>query len=293
MTANKLLFPAAAFALALALHGCGDEGATAKKQTTAPEPEESAPAAQDEGPTVAVVNGIAIPASRIPFYFPSARGAVLNEQQRLAVIENMINSELIHQRAKEEGVAEELRQELIVAEQTVLGRAYVQRFLEKNPVSEEDVAGKYETLRREFEGKNEYRVAHILVADETLAKELLEKVRAEPESFADAARENSQDTGSAQNGGELSWVAPGNLVKPFSDAMQKTGRGEIHPAAVQTNFGWHIIRVDDIRPLSVPPLDEQMRNQLRQQAQAEKVNTHLKSLAEQATIERKTTPQPQ
>lgn len=277
-----------AASLALVLAGCGEGGGAQTKTADG----EQTPAAQTSGEdanskTVAVVNGVSIPESRIEFYAPSQQAAAnLQGPQRLAVIENMINSELISQQARKAGVAEQVRQQLVVAEQTVLGRAYVTKFLEDNPVSDADIDKVYDDLRKEFEGRNEYRTAHILVDDEDKAKELLAQIKEAPDSFADLARDNSKDTGSAQNGGDLDWVSPANLVRPFAEAMEKTAKGEVHPEAVQTQFGWHIIRVDDIRPTQVPAMDDQMRAQLRQQAQAEKITAHLQALAEQAQIER-------
>lgn len=286
-------------ALAFVAAGCGEEDKTAKSGGGAAKPAAVKPAdadkkpaaaanvadaaAADDGEIVAIVNGVSIPESRIASYADVA-GAI-PQGQRQAIIENMINSELIAQRAEKDGLREGLRQQIIIAEQHVLGRAYVTRFLENNPVGEDEVAALYDSLAQGADA-GEYNVAHILVDDEGRANALLAQVLAAPDSFAALAAEHSKDPGSAPNGGVLGWMPPGGLVPPFAEAMQKTAKGKIHPEVVKTDFGWHIIRVDDIRESNFPPLDDQIRGQLRQRAQAQKVADHLQELANNAEIER-------
>ena len=267
------------FTLALLAAGCGNNG-------DAPTSANTADTNGDDGTAVAIVNGASIPESRLASYASAAQVAGgLQGEQRLAIIENMINSELISQQAQKDGMREELREQLIIAEQTVLGRAYITRFLDDNPITEADIDALYESLTQGADA-SEYNVAHILVDDEGQANALLAQVLAAPDSFGEVAAENSKDPGSAQNGGNIGWIAPGSLVPPFAEAMQKTPKGKIYPEVVQTNFGWHIILVEDIRAASIPPLDDQLRGQLRQQAQAQKVQAHLQELADAATIER-------
>ena len=268
-------------ALALVAAGCGGEESSGKTNGG----KESAAANNTSAgePAVAIVNGVRIPESRINQYIPAA-GDIQGEQ-RLAVIENMISSELIAQQAEKDGMRDSLRQQIIIAEQTVLGRAYITKFLTDNPVSEADIVALYDTLTQGA-GASEYNVAHILVEDEGMANAFLAQILAAPDSFADIATEHSKDPGSAQNGGVLGWVSPGGLVPPFAEAMQKTAKGKIYPEVVKTDYGWHIIRVDDIREADLPALDDQIRGQLRQQAQAQKVTDHLRTLTEAAEIER-------
>ncbi|MGI9337214.1 MAG: peptidylprolyl isomerase [Gammaproteobacteria bacterium] len=282
---HKTLLIVAAFALVAA--GCGEQPDTAStgggdKPSQAADATTTTAAANGEK-AVAVVNGVRIPESRIAQY-ASAAGDI-PEGQRLAIIENIINSELISQQAQKNGLREELSQQIIIAEQTVLGRAYITKFLDANPVDEADLVALYETLTQGANA-NEYNVAHILVDDEAQANALLAQVLASPDAFAKLATTHSKDPGSAQNGGVLGWIPPGSLVPPFAEAMQKTGKGKTYPEVVKTDFGWHIIRVDDIREADIPPLDDQIRGQLRQQAQAQKVAAHLQELADAAEIER-------
>lgn len=267
-------------ALALVAAGCGRDDAKTANNTAG---DNTTTAASGDEKAVAIVNGVSIPESRITSYAAVAAGQ-LQDSQRQAIIENMINSELISQQAAKEGMRESLRQQIIIAEQTVLGRAYVTKFLEDNPVSDADISALYETLTQ-GSGK-EYEAAHILVDNEGEANALLAQVLAAPDSFSQLAADNSKDPGSAQNSGSIGWVTPGGLVPPFAEAMQKTGKGKIHPEVVKTDFGWHIIRVDDIRDASFPPLDDQLRGQLRQQAQAQKITEHLEGLVNAAKIER-------
>lgn len=272
-------------ALALAAAGCGrDDNETAKaKSTNGDAAATTSAAAADDGKAVAVVNGVSIPESRITSYAAVAAGQ-LQDGQRVAIIENMINSELIAQQAAKDGMREELRQQIIIAEQTVLGRAYITKFLADNPVSDDDITALYDSLTQG--NASEYNTAHILVDNEAQANALLAQVLAAPDTFGDLAAGNSKDPGSAQNGGDIGWVSPGGLVPPFAEAMAKTAKGKIHPEVVKTDFGWHIILVKDIRDATLPPLDDQLRGQLRQQAQAQKITEHLKALADSAKIER-------
>lgn len=267
-------------ALALVAAGCGRDDAKTANNTAG---DNTTTAASGDEKAVAIVNGVSIPESRIGYYVQELGGSI-PEGQRQAVIDNIIQSEVISQQAEKDGMREDLRQQLIVSEQRVLGRAYVTKFLEGNPVTEADISALYETLTQGAD--KEYETAHILVEDEGQANALLAQVLATPDSFSQLAADNSKDPGSAQNSGSIGWVSPGGLVPPFAEAMQKTGKGKIYPEVVKTDFGWHIIRVDDIREANIPPLDDQIRGQLRQQATAQKIVAHIKELSDAAKIER-------
>ena len=238
------------------------------------------------GKTLIVVNGMAIPESRIAAY--SQEGKEINEEERELLIKNIITSELIFQAAKSKGMdsKESMRQQLAVAEQSILGRAYAAQFLENNPVLDEEVKAKYDELLQQFSGQLEYDAAHILVDEEEETKELLAILKKSPDKFSALAKEHSKDPGSAQNGGKLGWASPAGLVPPFAEAMQKTPNGEIYPEPVKTNFGWHIIFVADSRSLPPPPLDEKLKENLQQAIRAEGFSAHLDELREKATIER-------
>ena len=230
---------------------------------------------------VAEVNGVPVSELRISIYTPAAAGA-----DRQTILDNIISSELIAQAARKAGMDSrpEIAEQLQIAEQTVLGRAYTLDFIENNPVSEDDVAQRYEEMKSEIADTNEYRTAHILVEDESLAKDLYAQVAEDGAQFAELAKQHSLDTGSAANGGELGWTDPRALVPEYSDAMQNTAPGELAAAPVRTQFGWHIIRVDEKRPITPPTLNDELRHNLEQSIRAEMFSVHLKTLRDNADI---------
>lgn len=262
------------FSTVLFAAGCVDENKSAEGDSYSVE---------GKGRIIAVVNGSEIPELRISVYSP-----VAGAQPPEAVLENIISSELIMQAARKQGMHKmpDISEQLKIAEQSVLGGAYTQNFIATHPVSEETVAARYEELRQSLEGQNEYRTAHILVEDEALAKDLHAQISADGGKFAALAGEHSIDAGSARQGGELGWTEPRALVPEYAAAMQQTEPGALAPAPVQTQFGWHIIRVDEKRPLSVPALDGELRHNIEQSVRAEMFSQHLEELRTAAEIVR-------
>lgn len=245
---------------------------------------DSSSAVSSGGDIVAVVNGVELPASRITVYTQSPS---VSDEQRQQIIDNMIISEIISQEAEKQGFADKqiVRDKIAVARQEALARAYATDFLDKYPVDEARQEELYKEFLDQLSGNQEYEVAHILVEDEEKAKELLKEITAAPAKFAALAKENSADPGSAADGGKLGWVSAAALVPEFAEAMQTLDKGEISTAPVQTTYGWHIIRVDDIRALEVPELTDEMRERLAQRERAELLSEHIKSLRENAEVD--------
>lgn len=264
--------------LSLLAAGCFHDGGKTADASASPD---SADSAAVEGPIVAEVNGVQIPESRLSVYAPVAAG-----EDRATIIENIVSSELIAQTARKAGLhlRPDIAEQLRVAEQTVLGRAYARDFIDNHPVSEEAVAAQYEEIKAETAGQSEYRTAHILVAEEELAKDLYEQVAQDGGKFSELAREHSQDPGSASQGGELGWVNPRALVPEYAAAMEDTAPGELAAAPVKTQFGWHIIRVDEKRPLSPPPMSDELRHGIEQSVRAELFAARLRELRDAADI---------
>lgn len=244
-------------------------------------------AADDDSPSIATVNGVDIPESRIALY---AQGEQITDANRDVIIQNMITSELIAQAAKEAGIDDraEVREQLAIAEQTVLGRVYVGEFFSENPIDDDRIEARYEELAEQAKSSQEYDAAHILVEDEGTAKQLLAQLNEADDAaqtFAQLARENSKDPGSAANGGKLGWVAPQSLVPEFAAAMQQLDGGALSAAPVKTSFGWHIIRVDARREAQVPPLTPQLRQRIEQGERADLFSKHIEELRAAADIE--------
>ena len=269
------------FLLTIAISACESQESPKVDEKT-PKPQATT---DDKDKILVVVNGMPIPESRIAAY--SQEGKVITQEERKQLIKNIITSELIYQEAKNNDMEnkDSLRQQLLVAEQSILGGAYAADFLKNNPVSDEDIKAKYDELILRLGGQMEYDTSHILVAEEEEAKELYAILKKSPDKFAELAKKHSQDPGSAINGGKLGWATPAHLVPAFAEAMQKTPNDKIYPKPVKSNFGWHIIFVAGSRPLAPPPLDEKLKGNLQQAIRAEKFSAHLDELREKATIE--------
>jgi peptidyl-prolyl cis-trans isomerase C len=242
--------------------------------------------AQNAG-TAARVNGVAIPQSRVDLLMKQqvGRGAPDTPEVRTRVREELVSMEAVAQEAAKRGFdkSPEVQVQLELARQNILAQAYIADYISKNPVSEGAMKAEYDRIRANL-GDREYKVRHILVKEEAEAKDILAQINAKKITFEKAAAEKSQDTGSKTRGGELDWTPPGNLVKPFSDAMVKLKKGQTAPAPVQSQFGWHIIRLDDERALTPPPYDE-VKQQLTQRFQQQSIEKAIGEVRAKAKVE--------
>ena len=195
---------------------------------------------------------------------------------RAAVRDELNTRELLVREAKKAGVEKNpaVKTEMDLAQQTVMVRAYMADYLKAHPVSDAALRKEYDQIKAQI-GDKEYKVRHILVDKEDEAKEIIVALQ-KGEKF-DKLAERSKDTGSKINGGDLDWNAPANFVKPFSDAMVALPKGKFTTTPVQTQFGWHVIQVDEIRDAKVPSFDE-VKPQLAQRMQGQVVDTYLKEL---------------
>ena len=205
-----------------------------------------------------------------------AQGQADSPELRAAVRDELNTRELLMREAKKQGVDKNptVKTEVDLAAQTVVVRTYMADYLKQHPVSDEALHKEYDAIKSQI-GDKEYKVRHILVEKEDDAKEIIVALQ-KGEKFEKLA-ERSKDTGSKVNGGDLDWNAPANFVKPFSDAMVALPKGKFTTVPVQTQFGWHVIEVDDIREAKVPPFDE-VKPQLAQRMQGQVVDAYLKDL---------------
>jgi peptidyl-prolyl cis-trans isomerase C len=206
-----------------------------------------------------------------------AQGQPDTPELRNAVREELNTRALLVQEAKKKGLdkKDELRTQMDLASQTVLVRAYVNDWVQANPVPEDAMRKEYEAIKKQM-GDKEYKVAHILVEKEDEAKQVIADLQ-KGQKFDEIAKQRSKDPGSKDRGGDLDWNAPGNFVKPFSDAMVKVEKGKFTPQPVQSPFGWHVIRVDDVRDAKVPAFEE-VKPQLQQRMQAQQLDKYLRDL---------------
>ena len=241
------------------------------------------PVAQAADAAVATVNGKPIKQSLLDFIVKDAgsRGQKIDDSTRSIIVSKLISNELVYQEAQRQGLDKQsdfiAREEL--ARRELLVNAYLQDYLKKNPVSEADIKSAYEKFKTEV-GDKEYSARHILVGTEAEAKDIIAQL-AKGGDFAKIAKEKSKDTGSKDKGGDLGWFSPGGMVKSFGDAVVKLQKGLYTTVPVQTQFGWHVIKLEDIRDAQPPTYDkvkDNLQKQL-QQRQLEKLLTDLRAKA--------------
>jgi peptidyl-prolyl cis-trans isomerase C len=206
-----------------------------------------------------------------------AQGGQDTPEVRNAVKEELNTRELLAREAKKQGLEKtpDVKTQMDLASQTVLVRAYVSDWVRKNPVPEADLKKEYDTIKAQI-GDKEYKVRHILVEKEDDAKAIITELQ-KGAKFDELAKSRSKDPGSKDKGGDLDWNAPANFVKPFGDAMKATPKGKFTPQPVQTQFGWHVIEVEDVRDAKVPGYDE-VKPQLQQRLQAQWLDKYFKDL---------------
>jgi len=238
--------------------------------------------------SVATVNGKPITQQSIDQFVKIliTQGATDSPELRAQVKEEMINRQVFVQTAEKNGIAKkpEVQSEIDLARQGILVRALMADHLAKHPISPDQVQVQYDKVKKEKAGKQEYKVSHILVADEKTANDLLAQLKSKKASFADLAKKNSKDPGSAEKGGDLGWAPPTNYVPPFADAVTHLKKGEMVDKPVQTQFGWHIIKVEDTRPVAFPPID-QVRPQIEEMLRQQSLADYQKELRSKAKVQ--------
>lgn len=232
---------------------------------------------------VAKVNGVTIPQSRSDALVREAvaQGRPDNPELRNLVKQRLIESEVLAQEAVKLGLNKhpDISTQLDLARQTVLIRAYVNDVVKRNPPSEDALRKAYEQ-NKDQPAASEYKARHILVGTEAEAKALITQINGGAD-FAKLAAEKSRDDGSKGQGGELSWSPVNSYVRPFAEAMVQLKKGAMTTAPVQSQFGWHIIRLDDKRALSY----EALKPQLQQFVQQETVQKAIAELRAKAKVE--------
>jgi peptidyl-prolyl cis-trans isomerase C len=206
-----------------------------------------------------------------------AQGQQDTPELRNAVREELNTRELLAREARKQGLdkSADVKTQIDLAGQTILVRAYVSDWISKNPVPESELRSEYDKIKSQI-GDKEYKVRHILVEKEDEAKDAITELQ-KGAKFEDLAKARSKDPGSKDRGGDLDWNAPAGFVKPFGDALSKTPKGKFTPQPVQTQFGWHVILVEDVRDAKVPSFDE-VKPQLQQRLQAQWLDKYFKDL---------------
>lgn len=198
----------------------------------------------------------------------------------------LIDNELMAQEAVRRGIDKkpEIKGIIELQSKDLLGKALVEDYLKQNPVPDSQLKAEYDKLKAAT-GNTEYQPKHILVADEKLATDIIANLNSKkPPKFEDLAKKHSKDA-SAQQGGDLGWLAPSNLVPEFSTAMVKLKKGQITAAPVKSQFGWHVIKLQDVRAIDYPPFDK-VKGRLAGQLAQQHVRKLLAELRATAKIEK-------
>ncbi len=245
------------------------------------------PAFTGKAPKI-TVNGKEIPAHRYEWMMRRAlsQGQQDSPELQKNIKESLIRSEIVSQEAAKLGLEKhpEVAIQLDMARQQLLGAVYVQDYLKKNPITDEKLKSEYNVKVKDV-GDKEYKAQHILVQKEEDAKEVIAQLK-KGGDFAKLAKDKSIDTGSKESGGSLDWSTPGSFVKEFSEAMAKLKKGEYTQAPVKTQFGYHVIKLEDTRPLKPPPFDE-IKERIRQEQSQATVKKMIDDLRGKAKVEEK------
>jgi len=233
---------------------------------------------------IATVNNRPIPKSREDAWVKQMQqqGQHDSSQLREMVKQELIRREVFLQEASRRGLAEkpDVKFQLDVQRQNTLIQALMRDELDRRPVTDAEIKKLYEEQKAKA-GSREFRARHILVEKEDEARAIVEQLR-RGAKFEELAK-RSKDPGSAAKGGDLDWASPDAYVKPFADALVKLEKGKFTEQPVQTQFGWHVIRLDDTREAQFPPLD-QVQGQIREMLQQQRVQAFAAELQSKARI---------
>lgn len=231
------------------------------------------------------VNGKPIPKNQIDFFVNSqkAQGRPDSPELQAAAREEVIRRELIAQEAQKQGLDKkaDVQTKMELAKQGVLINAYLENYVKTHPVSDAEIKKEYDTAKSKL-GDKEYKARHILVDSEDEAKDIIAKLK-KGEKF-DALAVQSKDPGSKDKGGDLGWASPATYVKPFGDALVKLNKGQYTETPVRSDFGWHVIQLEDVRALKMPSFDE-AKPQIQQRLQQQMIEKQVMDLRSKAKVE--------
>ncbi len=235
---------------------------------------------------LAIVNGKAVPKARLDALSQQVArtGRPVTPEMEGQLREEVIAREVFMQEADKLGLAarDDVKVQMELARQSILIRELFADYQKKNPVTDADIKAEYDKFVAANGGK-EYKARHILVEKEDEAKAIIASLK-KGGKFDAIAKKQSKDPGSGAKGGDLDWANPASYVPEFSEAMSKLAKGQTTDAPVKTQFGFHVIRVDDIRDAQLPSFDE-VKPQISQQMQQQKLATFQEDLRKKAKIE--------
>ncbi len=242
----------------------------------------------DDAQVLATVNGTAITNGELRAFVRAQTGGQeppLNPVQKASVVKTLVNMELLAQAARKAGVDKQpdTQADLKTSDNSILAQVYIQNYLKDHQPSDADIKAAYDE-RIKGTDSHEYKARHILVKDEAQAKDIIAQLDKRAD-FGKLAKKYSQDPGSAANGGELGgdWFSGSTMVPEFAAALAKLKKGEITQEPVHTQYGYHVIQLEDVREQAPPSLD-QMREQIMNDMQRKAVESYIKQLTDAAKV---------
>ena len=235
---------------------------------------------------VAIVNGKAVPKTRLDALAQQVAksGRPVTPEMQSQLREEVIAREVFMQEAEKQGLAasDDYKMQMELARQTIMIRSLFADYQQKNKLTDVELKAEYDKFAATNGGK-EYKARHILVEKEADAKAIIASIK-KGGKFEDIAKKQSKDPGSGANGGDLDWANPGSYVPEFSQAMLKLNKGQMTDAPVKSQFGYHIIRVDDTREAKIPAFEE-LKPQIAQQIEQQRLGAYQQGLREKAKVE--------
>jgi peptidyl-prolyl cis-trans isomerase C len=235
---------------------------------------------------IAIVNGKPVPAARAAALSAQVAksGRPITPELANQIKDEVITREIFMQEAAKRGLegSDEFKTQMELARQTILIRELFADFQTKNPVTDADAKAEYDKYAAANSGK-EYRARHILVVKEEEAKAIIASLK-KGGKFEEIAKKQSKDPGSGANGGDLDWANAKSYVPEFSEAMTKLTKGQVTQQPVKSQFGFHVIRLDDVREAQVPKFEE-VKPQIQQQLQQQKLTQFQDDLRNKAKVE--------
>jgi peptidyl-prolyl cis-trans isomerase C len=243
------------------------------------------PAPEAAGERVATVNGKALPKSEFDLYVANMgrqSGRDMADQKD-QLLDQYISMQLAADEAEKAGIEKDqkVRDQLALARVQVLVDAGLQKYLEAHPVQEAELRPEYDAQVAAL--PREYHARHILVDDEAVAVAITKELKGGAD-FAKLAEQKSKDS-SGKTGGDLGWFTLDTMVKPFADAVKTMQPGQLTEQPVQSQYGWHVIKLEETRATSAPPFDE-VKDRVKMIVQRKKLQTHLEELRKTAKVEK-------
>lgn len=270
---SRILLASAASLLTLSACNADEHG----KAATAPA----------TGAVAATVNGTAISKDRVDMLVKqrAGMGQADTPETRKAIIDQLAMQMLVAQEASRKGLdkTQDVIDQLELTKQSILAKAFIQDYVKSNPANEDVLKAEYDKIKAQMTG-SEYSARHILVEKEAEAKDIIAKLKKDIKAFDKLAKEKSKDPGSKAKGGDLGWFDPRGMVPEFSAAVAKLEKGKFTLEPVKTQFGYHVIKLEDSRPMQVPPFD-QVKPQLAQQVQEQSLKKLIDDMKAKAKIE--------